>query len=170
MNALIRFALLAGLIVVAGCGGQKSSGSTAVADTHASTPAATATGSTTIPKVSPYDEGPRAAATPANHEAAERGEKLLQLKGCSACHAFGTKMSGPDLAGVSLRRTAQWMEQQILHPDLMVKQDPISRELFAKHALQMPNQGLTAEQAKDVVEYLKSKDAKGASEEKEDEK
>jgi mono/diheme cytochrome c family protein len=33
--------------------------------------------------------------------------------------------------------------------------------------MQMPKQGLTPEQAKDVVEYLKSKDAGGASEEKE---
>jgi cytochrome c1 len=31
----------------------------------------------------------------------------------------------------------------------------------------MPNQGLTPEQAKDVVEYLKSMDAKAASGEKE---
>ena len=175
MNGLTRIAVLAGLVVLAGCGGQKSSDSAAASGTGASKPAAIppvgpSSASTTIPAVSPYDSGPRAAATPAEHEAAERGEKLFQLKGCSACHAFGVKKSGPDLAGVSMRRTGLWLEHQILHPDVMVKQDPIARELFAKHMLQMPNQGLTPEQAKDVIEYLKSVDAKGASEEKEDSK
>ena len=175
MNGLTRIAVLAGLLVLAGCGGQKSSDSAVASGTSASKPAANPSAgpsgaSTTVPAVSPYDSGPRASATPAAHEAAERGEKLFQLKGCSACHAFGTKMSGPDLAGVSMRRTGLWLENQILHPDVMVKQDPIARELFAKHMLQMPNQGLTPEQAKDVIEYLKSVDAKGASEAEEDSK
>ncbi len=169
MNVLIRTALLAGLFVLAGCGGQKSSDSAAGSGASASQPAATAaSGSVAVPTVSQYDSGPRAGESPANHEAAERGEKLFQLKACSACHAFGVKKSGPDLTGVSMRRTAAWMEQQILHPDVMVKQDPIARDLFAKFMLQMPNQGLTAEQAKDVIEYLKSVDAGGASEKKEE--
>ena len=57
-----------------------------------------------------------------------------------------------------MRRTAAWMEQQILHPDLMVKQDPISRQLFAQFALQMPNQGLTPDEARAVIEYFKHRD------------
>jgi len=166
MKILLRITLLAGLCVLAGCNGQNAA-DTAAASGTAAKPAASTSGSTTIPAVSPYDSGPRASATPASHEAAERGEKLFQTRGCSACHAFGVKKSGPDLAGVSMRRTALWIENQILHPEVMVKQDPISHELFAKHALQMPNQGLTPEQAKDVVQYLKSMDARGASAEKE---
>jgi hypothetical protein len=57
-----------------------------------------------------------------------------------------------------MRRTQVWLEHQILHPDLMAKEDPIARELFAKHALQMPNQGLTAEQAAAVIEHFKKLD------------
>ena len=167
MNAALRSALLAGLLVLAGCGGDKST-DTAPASTPAATPSAAGGGNpTTLP--ADLDAGPRAGASAADHESAERGEKVFQAKGCSACHAFGVKKSGPDLAGVSLRRTAKWMESQILHPDLMVKQDAIARELFAKHALQMPNQGLTQEQAHDVIEYLKSQDAKGTSEKEKEE-
>lgn len=134
--------------VAAGCG--SGSGSTAE-----KSEAPTSAGSE-------YDSGPRAAEAPVNEALAESGEKLFQNKGCSACHAFGRKMSGPDLAGVTTRRTAQWMENQILHPDVMVKEDPIARELFAKHALQMPNQGLTAEEARAVIEYLKERDAEAS--------
>jgi cytochrome c5 len=69
---------------------------------------------------SKYDAGPRAGEQPADEELAEQGEKLFREKGCSACHAFGVRMSGPDLKGVSMRRTAEWMEHQILEPEVMV--------------------------------------------------
>ena len=50
------------------------------------------------------------------------------------------------------------MTQQILHPEIMTKSDPISHGLFAQYALQMPNQGLTPEQAAAVIEYFKHMD------------
>jgi hypothetical protein len=87
---------------------------------------ASSSGTTSMPTVSKYDDGPRAADSPVNKELAERGEKLFKDKGCSACHTWGKKMSGPDLAGVTHRRTAVWMENQILHPDVMTREDPIS--------------------------------------------
>lgn len=136
----------AGLLVLAGCGG----GGAARGTTN--TPAQGAAA------VSKYDAGPRAAETPVNQALVEQGAELFKSKGCSACHAFGQKLSGPDLSGVTSRRTAEWMKHQILHPDVMTKEDPISRELMMKHALQMPNQGLTEEQAEAVIEFLKTKD------------
>jgi cytochrome c551/c552 len=156
MNVRHLFTIvLLGAVVVAGCGGgAKNEASSAGAA------GATASGSK-------YDAGPRAAESPVDAVLAERGEQLFKEKGCSACHAFGAKMSGPDLNGVASRRTAAWIENQILHPDVMTKEDPISRELMAKHALQMPNQGLSPEEAKAVIEFLKSKEAPAASGESE---
>lgn len=138
--------VLVGSVVVAGCGGGAKQDNASVGAAGAS-----ASGSK-------YDAGPRAAEAPVDHELAERGEQLFKDKGCSACHAFGARLSGPDLAGVAKRRTAAWMEQQILHPDVMTKEDPISRQMMAEFALQMPNQGLTPEEAKAVIEFLKSKE------------
>jgi mono/diheme cytochrome c family protein len=167
MRTIVRVAAFVAALALVGCGGQKSAGTSS--GSSASSPAPSApSASGGVAKVSKYDAGPRAGESPVDREAADRGEKLFQTKACSACHAFGTKMSGPDLAGVSMRRTAVWMEHQILTPDVMVKEDPISRELFAKHALQMPNQGLSPAEARDVIEYLKHKDAKAASETKEE--
>jgi mono/diheme cytochrome c family protein len=117
-------------------------------------PAATASGPAAT---SQYDGGPRAADTPIDESKIAHGQQLFQTKGCSACHTFGQKLTGPDLAGVTHRRTAAWMENQILHPEIMTKEDPISHELFAKFALQMPNQGLTPEEAAAVVEFFKHK-------------
>lgn len=150
----LLFALaLAGAATLSGCGAGKEDAA----------PAASGTASTgSVAAVSKYDTGPRAGESEADEALAEQGKQLFSNKGCTACHAFGKKMSGPDLAGVTMRRTAQWMENQILHPDRMVKEDPIARELFAKHALQMPNQGLTPEEARAVVEYLKHQDHEAA--------
>lgn len=151
---MIRFAAfalcLAALTLAAcGCGGQPATGG------GTSPPAATAS-SSGLP--ANLDQGPRAAESPVNEEKAEAGESLFKDKGCTACHAFGKRGAGPDLAGVTRRRTAQWMESQILHPDLMVKSDPVARQMFAEFALQMPKQGLTPEEARAVIEYFKQQD------------
>ncbi len=68
------------------------------------------------------------------------------------------RMLSSPLASRSKRRTARWIENQILHPDVMTKQDPIAKDLFAKFMLQMPNQKLTPDEAAAVVEYFKQKD------------
>jgi len=156
----VTVAFLLTAVLAAGCGGKQSE---PAASNATSAPAPSATGATTVPAVSKYDSGPRAGESPADEALAEQGEKLFQTKGCSACHAFGKKVTGPDLAGVTQRRTAVWIENQILHPEVMTKEDPIARELFAKHSLQMPNQKLTESEARAVIEYFKHKD-KEASE------
>jgi len=149
VRQVLALAIL-GAAVAAGCGGAKNE--------NASAGAAGASASE-----SKYDAGPRAAEAPVDAAMAARGEELFKTKGCSACHAFGTRLSGPDLAGVATRRTTAWMEQQILHPEVMTKEDPISRQLMATYALQMPNQGLTPDEAKAVIEFLKSKEQPGGA-------
>lgn len=105
-----------------------------------------------------YDRGPRAGDAPYMPVWAVRGESLFAQRGCKACHAYGVRLTGPDLKGVTRLRSAEWMEQQILHPDVMTKEDPISMALLAEYVAQMANQGLTPDEAKDVVEYLKKLD------------
>ena len=151
LQALLVTAIV---LVLAGCGGNKAPGSdSASAPTAGSSAAAPAAGTEALP--AGLDEGPRAGESAIDEAKAKLGETLFKTKGCSACHAFGKRVTCPDLAGVTTRRTAAWMESQILHPDLMVKQDPTARALFAQYALQMPKQGLTPDEAKAVIEYCK---------------
>ncbi|MBI3538713.1 MAG: cytochrome c [Candidatus Eisenbacteria bacterium] len=144
--------LVMALAIATGCGKKTedtSGGSTGSAGTSG--------GASVMPATSPYDNGPRAGESPADEALARQGETLFKDKGCSACHGFGKRISCPDLNGVTMRRTQQWMEHQILHPEVMTKQDPIAHQLFAQYSLQMPNQGLTEAQAKAVIEFLKHK-------------
>jgi mono/diheme cytochrome c family protein len=133
---------LVGIVLAAGCGAGGSGGSP--------TPDATPT--------SPYDNGPRAGEAPVAAALAAKGELLFKSKGCSACHAFGQRLTCPDQKGVTTRRTAQWIEQQILHPEIMTKEDPIAKKLLAEYVQQMPNQGVTPEEARAIIEFLKKKD------------
>lgn len=146
--------MLAGLLVQ-GCG--KGSGDSA--GTPSGTPAGGSgvTSGGSMPAVSPYDAGPRAGEQPIVEAQVKQGEALFSSKGCTACHGFGRRISCPDLNGVTMRRTALWMENQILHPEVMTKQDPIAHQLFTQYSLQMPNQGLTPVEARAVIEFLKHK-------------
>jgi cytochrome c551/c552 len=144
------------LAVLAGCGGKPAGES---ASSSSAAPATPASGGLLAKSL--YDDGPRAGDSAPDASAFAAGEKLFSTKGCTACHAWGRKMTGPDLKGVTTRRTAAWMENQILHPDVMTKTDPISHGMFAQFALQMPKQGLTPEEAKQVIEYLKKRDKDG---------
>ncbi len=141
---------LVALSTIAGCQAQSSKS------------VASAGGSSASASGSKYDAGPRAGEEPLRGQLADAGEQLFKDKGCSACHAFGARLSGPDLNGVSMRRTGMWLENQILHPEVMTKDDPISRQLMGTYALQMPNLGLTPEQAQSLIEYLKHRDHDGS--------
>jgi len=153
---LIASAALLLALALAGCGGKQAQQEQSSATAAPPVPAAGAAADYVVP--ADLDQGPRAAASAVDEEKAELGEKLFNSKGCVACHAFGKRMSGPDLAGVTRSRTERWMESQILHPDKMTQQDPISKELFATYKVQMTNFGLTPDEAKAIVEFLKKKD------------
>lgn len=165
MRRLAACLLLAAIpfVALSGCGGGSSqTGQTSSSPPATSTPApptpAPPAETTAVLAVSKYDAGPRAGESPVKAALAATGETLFQKKGCMVCHGFGKKITCPDLVGVSMRRTADWMEHQILHPEIMVKEDPISHELRTHYALPMTNQGLTAEEARAVIEFLKKKD------------
>jgi cytochrome c551/c552 len=143
--AMTSFLVL--LLAAAGCGGK-------------SEPKGDGSGSGAT--VSQYDGGPRAGEYPVEPAMASRGEGLFKTKGCIACHAYGKRLTGPDLKGVTQRRTALWMENQILHPEIMTHSDPISKQLLATYMVQMSNQGLKPDEAKAVIEYLKKLDEESA--------
>lgn len=113
--------------------------------------------SSSAPATSLYDQGPRAADAPVNDALAAKGAELFKSKTCSTCHGFGIRITGPDLKDVPAQRTARWMQQQIQHPDIMTKQDPISRQLLGTYAVQMPNLSITDDEARALIEYIKKK-------------
>jgi mono/diheme cytochrome c family protein len=88
-------------------------------------------------------------------EMAEAGQQVFQTK-CSACHKMGEKYVGPALGEVTTRRTPAYILNMILNPQEMVERHPVAKQLLAEHMSFMPNQGLTPDEARQVLEYLRT--------------
>jgi len=92
-----------------------------------------------------------------NHELAEAGEEVFTQK-CSACHKLEEKYIGPALGEVLERRTPAFVMNMILNPQEMIEQHPVIKQLLAETMSFMPNQNLTRDEARAVVEYIRSQD------------
>lgn len=103
------------------------------------------------------------AAGPLDHAMAERGEKVFEGK-CSACHKFTEKYVGPSLGKVTERRTIAYVMNMMLNPQEMYTRHPVAKQLLAEHLTQMPNLGLTQDEAREVTEYLREQATKPESE------
>lgn len=90
----------------------------------------------------------------------KQGAELFNSRACVGCHAIGKQGSattGPNLAGVTKKRSDAWLLKWIKNPDQM-RADPIVKRLEARYPTQMPNLGLSEDDAKSLVLYLKSMD------------
>ncbi len=89
-------------------------------------------------------------------EMAAQGEKIFSTI-CVACHMAEQRMIGPALKGVYDRRSPEWVMNMILNPDGMLKEDPIAQALLKEYNnAVMLNQNLSQEDARAVVEYLRT--------------
>jgi mono/diheme cytochrome c family protein len=149
-NAVFVLAVAAGALSMSGCGGGSKSGSSGVAAVPDSSG-------------SPLNAGPKAIETVQfNPGLADWGAQVFQQRACVTCHAIGQRKQGPDLAGVANRRTEAWMTKQIMDPEWMVKNDPLSHKLFAEYALQMANQHVPEQEVKALIQFLYRETQKGA--------
>jgi mono/diheme cytochrome c family protein len=93
---------------------------------------------------------------PVDKALAAQGEKLFAAKGCTACHKMGEKYVGPALGGVTERRTPTYVMNMILNPQEMYERHPVAHELLAEFMTQMPNLNLTRDEARAILEYLRT--------------
>jgi len=92
---------------------------------------------------------------PVDPALAAQGKALFDAK-CSACHRFAEKYVGPALGGVTERRTPTYVMNMVLNPDGMYTRHPVAHQLLAEFMTQMPNLGLTKDQARQLLEYLRT--------------
>ncbi len=106
-------------------------------------------------------DGPESIAVPevtVNLLDADKGKAVFAAKGCQACHRTDDqKLVGPGLKGVTARRTTKWLTRMIMAPEVMVKEDPVAKQLLATHMVPMSNQKLDpASEVPAVLAFLKS--------------
>jgi nitrite reductase (NO-forming) len=92
-----------------------------------------------------------ASSVPSNPFAAD-GKMAFETK-CLACHSIGQgKKLGPDLVGVTQRRTDPWLMQWLAEPEKMLLSDASAKAMLKEYNnIPMPNQGLSK---KEISQYL----------------
>lgn len=88
--------------------------------------------------------------------------KALFVKACAACHTIGQGVRvGPDLAGVTERRSEAWLKRFIPNPSRMIaEKDDTALKLSAEfNGLVMPDIGLSDPDVGDLLKYISSTSA-----------
>jgi len=86
---------------------------------------------------------------------AAQGETVFTTN-CSACHKMTERYVGPALGDVTTRRSPAYVMNMILNPEEMVQKHPEGKALLAQFMTPMPNQHLTEDQARAVLEFLRT--------------
>ncbi len=89
---------------------------------------------------------------------ADAGEKIQGVK-CASCHKLtDEKLVGPGWKGVTQRRTPEWIMNFITNPDPMIDKDPAVQAQYELCLVRMPNQGLSDEDARNILEFMRKND------------
>jgi len=89
---------------------------------------------------------------------AAAGEKIYSVK-CSACHKLTEeKLVGPGWKGVTSRHKPEWIMNFVTNTDEMLNKDPKAQAQLEICLVRMPNQSLTDDDARHLLEFMRKND------------
>jgi cytochrome c2 len=89
---------------------------------------------------------------------AEGGKKIYDVK-CGACHKLTSeKLVGPGWTGVTSRHAPVWIMNFITNTDAMINKDPKAQAQLEICLVRMPNQSLSDEDARNLLEFMRKND------------
>jgi cytochrome c551/c552 len=89
---------------------------------------------------------------------AKLGEDVAGVK-CTSCHKTSEeKLVGPGWKDVTKRRTGEWIMNFITNPDPMLDKDPEAQAMLELCLTRMPNQSLTDDDARAILEFMRKND------------
>jgi mono/diheme cytochrome c family protein len=87
---------------------------------------------------------------------AEKGRGTYDVK-CQACHSTGpNRVVGPGWKGITERRQPEWIMNMMLNIDVMLETDPEAQKGLEECLVRMPNQGLSKDQGREVLEFMRT--------------
>ena len=88
----------------------------------------------------------------------EEGKGIYEEK-CSACHYLNEeKLIAPGWADITNRREPTWIMNMILNVNIMLEVDSIACDLLDENETRMPEQHLTVDKARSVLEFMRYND------------
>ena len=89
-----------------------------------------------------------------------RGTSIYNAR-CISCHKLtDEKLVGPGWKNVTDRRTPEWIMNFITNTNVMLDSDLVAQQLMVTCVARMPNQNLSDDQARAVLEYMRKNDGK----------
>ncbi len=86
------------------------------------------------------------------------GQVIYDTK-CSACHKLtDERLVGPGWKGVTQKRQPAWIINMITNVDMMLEKDPEAQKLLEQCLVRMPNQNVTQEDARQLLEFMRKND------------
>ena len=96
--------------------------------------------------------------TPLNKEWVATGKGIYDTK-CLACHKLSNeKFVGPGWSGVTKRREPVWLMNMITNVEVMLEKDAEAQKMLEECLVRMPNQNVTQEDARKIIEFMRSND------------
>jgi hypothetical protein len=96
--------------------------------------------------------------SPLNAQWIADGKGIYELK-CQACHKLtDERLVGPGWKDVTKRREPHWILNMVTNVDMMLEKDAEAQKLLEQCLVRMPNQNLTIDQARHVLEFMRSND------------
>lgn len=103
-------------------------------------------------------EGDVQVTNPLNTDWVTGGKNIYELK-CQSCHRLTEeKLVGPGWKNVTKRRTPVWIMNMAINADVMLATDPEAQKLLEQCLVRMPNQNLSKEDARKVLEFMRNND------------
>jgi len=91
-------------------------------------------------------------------ELAGDGKRVSDLK-CASCHRYtDQRLVGPGWAGVSKKHRPEWLMNFITNPEPMIDKDPELQAQLELCLIRMPNQNLSDEEARQILEFMRQND------------
>ncbi len=88
----------------------------------------------------------------------EKGKAIYEMK-CAACHKLtDQRVVGPGWKGITEKRKPEWIMNMTTNIEIMLEKDPTAQELLKECLVRMPNQNLSVEDARDVLEFIYAND------------
>jgi len=103
-------------------------------------------------------EGDITLSNPLDKVMVDAGKATYDLK-CQSCHKLTEeKLVGPGWKDVTKRRKPLWIVNMITNVDMMLETDPEAQKLLEQCMVRMPNQNITKDEARQLIEFMRSND------------
>lgn len=103
-------------------------------------------------------EGDITLTTPLDKAMVDSGKAIYGMK-CQSCHRLTEeKLVGPGWKNVTQRRQPLWIMNMITNVEMMLEKDPEAQKLLELCMVRMPNQNISKDDARKIIEFMRSND------------